>query len=215
MEVSCVLFDIKASIEKTVEFVRPLAEKKGLALHVELGQTLGHWVSDPRRIEQILINLLNNAIKFTERGQVTQTVEIATDVLRMSVHDTGIGVKPHNLQQVFKPFRQFDTRPSGIHEGTGLGLGFVIDWRPCWVVRSKWTVPGDTAVPLPFCCPAKSAYRRRQILVIYIGGEHSSASCLAFENLTKLHMQLFVIPSFRLLGSVVSSVIVWRVFMAF
>ena len=68
-------FDVRASILKVVELVRPLAEKKRLALRVDLPVELGQVVSDPRRVEQILLNLLNNAIKFTDRGKVTLTAQ--------------------------------------------------------------------------------------------------------------------------------------------
>ena len=112
---------------KVAGIVKPLAEKKGLALRVELAPEIGALVSDPRRVEQVLLNLLNNAIKFTERGTVTLTAEIAAPGLRTprypySVADTGIGIKPEDLSKLFQPFRQIDSGLSRQHEGTGLGL---------------------------------------------------------------------------------------------
>ena len=87
-------------------------------------------MSDPRRVEQILLNLLNNAIKFTERGRghahggivPSATRDAARPTIRISVADTGIGIKPEDLSKLFQPFRQIDTGLTRQHEGTGLGL---------------------------------------------------------------------------------------------
>jgi signal transduction histidine kinase len=129
LEVKSELFDLRASMMKVAGIVKPLAEKKGLALRMELAPEIGSLVSDPRRVEQVLLNLLNNAIKFTERGAVTLAAEIVPDALRtphsairISVADTGIGIKPEDLSKLFQPFRQIDSGLSRQHEGTGLGL---------------------------------------------------------------------------------------------
>lgn len=115
-------FDLRASIVKVTGIVKPLAEREGLALRVEVAPDIGTLESDPRRVEQILLNLLNNAIKFTEVGSVTLTAEIALGTLRISVSDTGIGIKTEDLGKLFQSFRQIDTGLSRQHEGTGLGL---------------------------------------------------------------------------------------------
>lgn len=125
LEVRSEAFDARASIEKVIGIVRPLAEKKGLALHVELSPDIGPLVSDERRVEQVLLNLLNNAIKFTDRGEVTLTAAPAaaphrTVVLR--VVDTGMGIKAEDLLTLFHPFRQIDSGLTRNYEGTGLGL---------------------------------------------------------------------------------------------
>jgi PAS domain S-box-containing protein len=142
LEVRSEPFDLRASIENVAGIVHPLAVKKGLDLHVELAPDIGTFVSDARRVEQVLLNLLNNAIKFTERGKVTLTAEIApgalcapnslpasqssatrqASVLRISVADTGIGIKPEDFTKLFLPFRQIDSGLTRQHEGTGLGL---------------------------------------------------------------------------------------------
>jgi signal transduction histidine kinase len=87
---------------------------------------------DQRRVEQILINLLNNAIKFTERGEVTLAVEVvyaresagdeSREQARIQVSDTGIGIREEDLCKLFLPFRQIDSGLQRQHEGTGLGL---------------------------------------------------------------------------------------------
>jgi len=122
MQVTCEPFDLRVSIEKAAASVKLLAEKKGLVLLVELAPEIGVWTSDQRRVEQILINLLNNAVKFTEYGRVTLSVEIAKRVLRISVADTGIGIRPEDLRKLFQPFRQIDTGMTRSYDGTGLGL---------------------------------------------------------------------------------------------
>ena len=118
-------FDMRASLLKVLGSVKPLAQKKGLALNVELAPEIGTLVSDPRRVEQVILNLLNNAIKFTEQGAVTLTAGSAPgppSKLSISVADTGIGIKREDLGQLFEPFRQIDSGLTRQHEGTGLGL---------------------------------------------------------------------------------------------
>jgi len=129
LEVNTEPFDLRASIVKVAGIVRPLAEKKGLVLRMELAPEISMLVSDPRRVEQVLLNLLNNAIKFTERGAITLFAAIVPGALpslrstiRISVADTGIGIRPENLGELFHPFRQIDSGLSRQHEGTGLGL---------------------------------------------------------------------------------------------
>ncbi len=133
LEVASHPFDLRVSLAKVMEIVAPLAEKKGLTLQTELSPELGKIVSDQRRVEQVLINLLNNAIKFTDDGEVILTANVETDfqlrdgsarqpVVRVCVADTGIGIRPEDLATLFQPFRQIDARLARAQEGTGLGL---------------------------------------------------------------------------------------------
>jgi PAS domain S-box-containing protein len=129
LDVSSVPFDLRASIEKAVSLAQPLADKKDLTLTATLAPQLGELVSDPRRVEQVLLNLLSNAIKFTDKGSVTLTADVlpaaertAVPAIRIAVADTGIGIKPQDLAELFQPFRQVDTGLARQHEGTGLGL---------------------------------------------------------------------------------------------
>ncbi len=149
------------SLDRVVALVRPLAEKKNLSLTADIPPELGEMVSDRRRVEQILINLLNNAIKFTERGSVALTARIIGDfqsspgatqqaAVRMKVADTGIGMKPDHIGQLFKPFRQVDSGLTRQHEGTGLGLAIcdrlatllhgTISAKSEWARGSQFTV---------------------------------------------------------------------------
>jgi PAS domain S-box-containing protein len=122
LEIRAEKFDLPASLEKVAASVKPLADKKGLAMRVVLSPDAGPVVSDRLRVEQVLLNLLNNAVKFTERGEVTLTVEAGPGPLRISVADTGIGIKPEDMEKIFQPFRQIDSGLTRQHEGTGLGL---------------------------------------------------------------------------------------------
>jgi PAS domain S-box-containing protein len=133
LEVRAAPFDLRVSLERALATVKPLAEKKGLTLQLVAPATLTSVESDRRRVEQILLNLLNNAIKFTERGGVTLAVEIMHEssptntaatrpIARIQVIDTGIGMKADDMSTLFQPFRQIDTGLERQHEGTGLGL---------------------------------------------------------------------------------------------
>ena len=122
LEVSRERFDLRGSIMKVAGIVKPLAEKKGLGLEVEVGAGIGTVVSDARRVEQVLLNLLNNAVKFTERGKVVVRAGVEAGGVRIAVADTGIGIKAEDMSKLFEPFRQIDTGLSRQHEGTGLGL---------------------------------------------------------------------------------------------
>jgi signal transduction histidine kinase len=115
-------FSLEEPIRKAVQAVRPLAEKKGLELSLELACEAEMIAGDIRRVEQVLLNLLSNAVKFTEQGSVT--VRCLRDEGRyiVTVADTGIGINDDELERLFKPFHQIDTGLSRKYEGTGLGL---------------------------------------------------------------------------------------------
>ena len=114
--------DLRASIGKVADIVRPLAAKKGLALRMEIAPEIDGWIGDARRMEQILLNLLTNAVKFTEQGEVALRAGRAGDKLSIAVADTGIGIRPEDLAKLFQPFRQIDSGLARRHDGTGLGL---------------------------------------------------------------------------------------------
>jgi len=122
LELASEPFDVRQVIQRAVQTVTPIADKKGLPLIVEVSPEVGHIVGDPRRVEQILINLINNAVKFTDAGEVRIRSEIVDNRLVTQVIDTGIGIRPEDVGKLFKPFRQLDTGVARRHEGTGLGL---------------------------------------------------------------------------------------------
>lgn len=109
-------------IEKTLQSVHPLAEKKGLELTLEIPREIDTVKGDPRRIEQVILNLLSNAIKFTEKGSVRVVCEPNENSIIVKVIDTGIGIRDEDTEKIFQTFRQVDTGLNRSHEGTGLGL---------------------------------------------------------------------------------------------
>ena len=103
---------------------RPVAEKKNLEFRIQIDPGCpGHVETDGQRLEQILRNLLSNAFKFTEQGNVELSVRRASDhQIALSVADTGIGISEDKQKAVFEPFRQADGTISRKYGGTGLGL---------------------------------------------------------------------------------------------
>ena len=112
----------------SLTFVKEQATRKSITLTYQLETTVSKMYADPRRLKQILINLLTNAVKFTpEHGQVI--LQVAADAeqerIQFSVIDNGIGIAPENLKKLFQPFVQIDSRLTREYEGSGLGLALV------------------------------------------------------------------------------------------
>jgi two-component system, sensor histidine kinase and response regulator len=121
-------FDLVAVVESTLELLAPQARKKSLELALEIDPKLPVAVrGDPGRVRQVLTNLIGNALKFTEQGEVIVAVradEISADRVRVhfAVRDTGIGISLQSQQRLFQPFSQADGSTSRKYGGTGLGL---------------------------------------------------------------------------------------------
>ena len=157
-------FLLMESIERVIASVTPLANKKGLRLITQAPPDLGEMISDRRRVEQILLNLLNNALKFTPHGTVTLAVDMMTDfqpapdappagAIRIRITDTGIGIKEADLATLFQPFRQIDSGLSRQHDGTGLGLAICRRLTHLMggtiLARSQWSQGSEFTVTLP------------------------------------------------------------------
>lgn len=121
-------FHLPTLLDETVQFYSSEAKKKGLSLELEDTTNLTQeLVSDEGRLRQILVNLLGNAIKFTEAGGVIVTVSIAEEqedsmLASFSISDTGIGVDEASLDTIFESFSQADTSTTRLYGGSGLGL---------------------------------------------------------------------------------------------
>jgi PAS domain S-box-containing protein len=121
-------FSLSDHLERVMEMVAPRAHEKGLKLVCEIApNACNELVGDPTRLRQVLLNLLGNAIKFTQNGEVTLKVEpdkegSALPSLRFTVSDTGIGVADDKLSTVFERFTQADSSTTRRFGGSGLGL---------------------------------------------------------------------------------------------
>ncbi|MBK8250969.1 MAG: PAS domain S-box protein [Gemmatimonadetes bacterium] len=124
LELESIDFDLRTTVAEVTDFVNPRIDEKGLELVVHWDcPPIPHFVGDPKRLRQVLINLCGNAAKFTERGGVTVRIERpAPDVLRFSVRDTGIGIPADKQQLIFEKFSQADSSTTRRFGGTGLGL---------------------------------------------------------------------------------------------
>ena len=114
--------DLGALASEVSAIIEPLAAARGLAFHVPARPDPPTLRTDPRKLRQILVNLLGNAVKFTREGGVWFEVERGPGEVRLRVRDTGIGVDPRFHELIFEPFRQVDGAPTRAVGGTGLGL---------------------------------------------------------------------------------------------
>ena len=108
-------------LDEVSSVITPLADSKGLMFHLNTTDDLpGYIKSDATRLRQVLINLLNNAVKFTSDGEVSLNCSIKGDTLRFDIHDTGCGIPHSRIDKIFQPFERMDMHHAV--EGTGLGL---------------------------------------------------------------------------------------------
>ena len=128
VEFEIIPFDVAAAVHGATKSLAFLAEAKGLVLQVEIDDDLLPIVEgDPVRLNQVLVNLVNNAIKFTNAGEITVALSVREQEaglvhLQFCVQDTGIGISPDKFDQVFKSFGQAQASTSRLYGGTGLGL---------------------------------------------------------------------------------------------
>ena len=127
LEIVPVRYHISSLLVDVISIIKVRADTKGISFVTHIDTNIpSELIGDEVRIKQILINLLNNAVKFTNEGQITMSVssQMNNDVCQLvfSVSDTGVGVKPEDIGKVFVLFQQIDTKRNRNVEGTGLGL---------------------------------------------------------------------------------------------
>ena len=128
LDLECANFDLRETVENIADLFGKQAADKGLELLISVdGNTPCAMVGDPLRLRQILINLVNNAIKFTEKGEIAITARCESQnenkaVLHFSVRDTGSGINHDQIRQIFSEYAQADSSTSRQYGGTGLGL---------------------------------------------------------------------------------------------
>ncbi|WP_346353429.1 response regulator [Azotosporobacter soli] len=123
MELEEIDFDLRATVEGAVLPLVARAREKKLELNLLIKGDVPQFVSgDPTRLKQVIINLIGNAVKFTDFGEVTLEVERDAERIRFAVQDTGIGIDGPTLQKLFRPFVQGNSSATRYYGGTGLGL---------------------------------------------------------------------------------------------
>jgi len=121
-------YELRKMINDVVILLREKMKEKGLALNINIDDAIPNvLVGDEKRIRQILINLVNNALKFTEKGSISidvtqKKIDNNNIIIKISVTDTGIGISEENIKKLFASFQQIDSKRNRQAEGTGLGL---------------------------------------------------------------------------------------------
>ena len=136
-------FELHSMLENSSRILRQNAEDKGLALNLDIAPdvpTVMH--GDPHRIQQVTLNLLNNAVKFTAAGSVTLKATFAAPLVKVEVIDTGIGISKEAVSKLFSAFTQADNSISRKYGGTGLGLSIARS-----LIRSMGGKIGVTSEP--------------------------------------------------------------------
>lgn len=154
-------FSVSDAVHHVVTSVKPLADKKQVLIHIDVAPEVHTMYTDRRRVQQILLNLLNNALKFTDHGSVTVIAQLDPSfvlsgqqhprpAVRFSVRDTGIGIHDDDLGSLFQPFSQVDNGLTRQYDGSGLGLaickrlagllGGAITVQSVWSEGSEFTV---------------------------------------------------------------------------
>jgi signal transduction histidine kinase len=122
MDLELAVFDLPQALEDALILVRERATRRGITLHKAVDPQLGAIRADERKVKQVVLNLLSNALKFTPEGGRIEVRAVPTDgAVEVSVEDTGIGIAPEDQEAVFEEFRQVGLADKKA-EGTGLGL---------------------------------------------------------------------------------------------
>ena len=117
-------FDLGHLLTTTVKVVLPQARYKGLTVNTEIAPAAARWFAGDVHSREVLLNLLANPVKFTERGQITLRVSVTDlepSLVKFEVEDTGIGISPDKQMAIFEPFAQADDSITRVYGGTGLG----------------------------------------------------------------------------------------------
>lgn len=126
LEPNWIVVSVSDLCHRSLDLVTQQAQKKQIVLHLDLATDIPDLWGDARRLRQVLVNLLDNAVKFTpEGGQVTLAAQTAGEWIHLSVTDTGIGIAAADIPTLFQPFTQVESDLSRQYDGTGLGLALV------------------------------------------------------------------------------------------
>lgn len=176
LEINKAAFDVKALLEDVTAPMRALADSKNLKLTTEIAQAPERVIGDAVRVRQVIANLVNNAIKFTERGEVKAYVTAPRkDWLRVEVTDTGIGISPEQVKRLFEEFYQVDSSMTRRFGGTGLGLA--ISRHLVELMSGQLRVESQPGVgsrfwfeiPAPCACPQTADSKTEVELTLPVG----------------------------------------------
>jgi len=152
LEVRIEEFDVPEIVRQVVATIEPLAAEQGNRMSVRFEDDVDTMRSDATRVRQIMLNLLGNACKFTEQGEVSLTVRrengVRGDWITMEFADTGIGMSPEQQKRLFEEFAQADSSTTRRYGGTGLGL--VISRRLCEILGGDISVSSEPGVGTTF-----------------------------------------------------------------
>jgi PAS domain S-box-containing protein len=159
-------FAVRDLIESVAETIRPMASKNKNKFEVHCSEEVSTLFADKTRVQQVLLNLLSNACKFTEEGEVTLEVDLYRDngasSVRFQVKDSGIGISEAQAERLFKPFSQADSSTTRKYGGTGLGL--VISQRFTEMMQGSIAFDSEPGIGTTFTVtlPLKTITRRRR-----------------------------------------------------
>jgi len=127
LDLEVVEFDLAEIARGAHSAFTAIANKKGLSFRLDIEAARGRYLGDPTRLRQILYNLISNALKFTEEGEIAVEAGYDAGCLTLSVSDTGLGISPENRAKLFTKFDQLDSSTTRRFGGTGLGLAISRD----------------------------------------------------------------------------------------
>ena len=215
-------FDLRQCLDDAIRVVAPNAVKKKLKLECKIDPTVQtHWIGDAGRLCQILVNLLGNAIKFTERGEVVVSVSGTPQggrrfMLEFSVRDTGVGIPVNAQEKLFQSFSQVDA--STTRRFTGTGLGLTISKRLCEMMggtismessgvpglgstfRFSILVQGDSRVRQMSNGESSTVLDGKRVLIV-------DANSLSREQLSEKVMQWNMVPVTAISGTAALSLL--------
>lgn len=119
--------DLREVLHDVAAIVEPLAQRKGVALELPALDRAVELEADHRKLRQILLNLLDNAVKFTDEGRIRLMADVTEQMMTLSVRDTGRGIEPEHLDHIFDPFWQVSQKTTREAGGAGLGLSVTRD----------------------------------------------------------------------------------------
>jgi len=160
LEVENIAFDMNTEMNNLIEILDIYAQEKGLKLIYQCSKNMRcHLIGDPHKLRQIMTNLINNAIKFTEEGEIIVSIkekdkESDLVVVEFCIRDTGIGIKDEQKDKLFEPFNQADTSITRRFGGTGLGLAIskqIVELMGgCIRMESQYGEGSNFCLTLPF-----------------------------------------------------------------